>query len=136
MLKRFETQAQYFKLLSHPTRLAILSLLRDGEACVCHMEAYLGLRQAHISQHLMILRDAQVVTDRRDGWNIYYRIAKPDIFQVIASMNIFTEESGLDLQTEFRQIKEQGICPCPKCNTGENISGEDAITIIPRQDVG
>ena len=37
------------------------------------------LRQAYISQHLMVLRDAGLVIDRRDGWNIYYQVNKPEI---------------------------------------------------------
>ncbi|MEW6406696.1 MAG: permease [Chloroflexota bacterium] len=45
-------------ILMHPARLGILDLLREGEACVCHMEAVFGYRQAYISQQLMVLRDA------------------------------------------------------------------------------
>jgi DNA-binding transcriptional ArsR family regulator len=85
----YQTQAQLFKVLMHPTRLAILGELRGGEQCVCHLEAMLGLRQAHISQHLMVLRDAGLVSDRRDGWNIFYHVSKPEIFQVIDATNAF-----------------------------------------------
>ena len=48
----YDLQVQIFKVLTHPARLAILEILRDGEHCVCHMEAYLGFRQAYISQQL------------------------------------------------------------------------------------
>ena len=65
-----------FKACGHPVRLQILEvLLRDGEACVCHLEAHLGQRQAAISQHLAKLRQVGLVTDRRDGWNVYYSVA-------------------------------------------------------------
>ena len=64
-MQRYQSQTQYFKALMHPTRMAILDALREGEQCVCHMEAAFGLRQAHISQHLMVLRDAGLVADRR-----------------------------------------------------------------------
>ena len=57
-MKNYQSQTQYFKALMHPTRMAILDTLREGEQCVWHMEAAFGLRQAHISQHLMVLRDA------------------------------------------------------------------------------
>ena len=50
----YEIQSDLLKALSHSTRLAILDILRDGEQCVCHMEAALNLRQAYISQQLMI----------------------------------------------------------------------------------
>ena len=44
----YDPQVQIFKVLTHTARLAILEILRDGEHCVCHMEAYLGFRQAYI----------------------------------------------------------------------------------------
>ncbi len=76
----FAPQADLLKAISHPTRLAVLEILRDGEQCVCHMEAILGLRQASISQQLMILRQAGLVEVRRDGLNMYYRVVKPAFF--------------------------------------------------------
>ena len=100
-MKPYQTQTQTFKALMHPTRLAILDILRDGEQCVCHMEAVFGLRQAHISQHLMVLRDAGLVTDRRDGWNIFYRVIKPEIYQVIDQMRAF---SGTQSQPPFIDV--------------------------------
>ena len=75
-----ERTADFFKALMHPVRLRILAILRNGEECVCHMEAALGLRQAYISQHLTVLREAGVVSVRRDGWNIYYQAIAPGVF--------------------------------------------------------
>ncbi len=88
----YEPQVKLFKALMHPVRLAILDILREGEECVCHMEAILGFRQAYISQHLMILRDAGLVTDRRNGWNIFYRASKPGIYAVIDAMDAVSGE--------------------------------------------
>jgi len=119
----YQTQAQLFKVLMHPTRLAILEELRDGEQCVCHMEAVLGLRQAYISQHLMVLRDAGLVIDRRDGWNIYYQVSKPEIYQVIDAMEILTHsatsKNTTSIQGDVRSSEKQRPCPCPKCNAKE-----------------
>ena len=81
--KLYKSQSDLFKILAHPVRLSILEILRDGEQCVCHMEAMLDLRQAYISQHLMVLREAGVLADRRDGWNIYYRVIKPEVFALL-----------------------------------------------------
>lgn len=114
----YQIQAQLFKTLMHPTRLAILEMLRNGEQCVCHMEAVFGLRQAHISQHLMVLRDAGLVADRRDGWNIFYRVIRPEIFQVIDSASSF---SGIPFGQPFAiPEKDERACPCPKCNPGDS----------------
>jgi DNA-binding transcriptional ArsR family regulator len=59
--------------MAHPTRLHILEALARREACVCHLTALLGQRQAHVSQHLRVLKDAGLVTDRREGQMVYYR---------------------------------------------------------------
>ena len=111
-MEKHESQSKLFRVLMHPTRLAILDVLRGGEQCVCHMEAALGLRQAHISQHLMVLREAGLVADRRDGWNIFYRVCKPDIYQVIDAMNAFNGAA------DPVQNRKKHACPCPKCNPG------------------
>ncbi len=118
----YRLQAKYFKVFIHPTRLAILDLLRDGEECVCHMVALFGLPQAHISQHLMILREAGLVSDRRDGWNIFYRVIKPEIYQVIDAMNGIAGKSVSSSSSEKHRIKPRN-CPCPKCNLAEQEHG-------------
>ena len=88
------------KTLSHPTRLAVLEILRDGEQCVCHMEAMLGLRQASISQQLMVLREAGLVSVRRDGLNMYYRVTRPQVFAVLDALERgIGKAAGLVLRT-------------------------------------
>ena len=114
----YQTQAQLFKVLMHPTRLAILDVLRDSEQCVCHMEAMFGLRQAHISQHLMVLRDAGLVVDRRDGWNIFYRVAQPEIYRVIDAASTLLGISASEPALDSRHAAH--ACPCPKCNAGSS----------------
>ncbi len=106
----FEAHAQLLKVLTHPTRLAILSILRDGEHCVCHMEAHLGFRQAYISQQLAILREAGLVQDRRDGWNIFYRVTDPKIYSILDSVQAVVGEDSSP------SSKESVQCACPMCN--------------------
>jgi ArsR family transcriptional regulator len=102
---------QLFKALAHPTRLDILYLLREGEQCVCHMEAHLGYRQAYISQQLMVLREAGLVEDRREGWNIFYRVIQPQVFALIdASLALAGRRPP-----PARRTKRTASCPCPKC---------------------
>ena len=105
----YTRQAEIFKVLTHPTRLAILDILRDGEHCVCHMEAWLGLRQAYISQQLSVLRQAGLIRDRRDGWNIYYRIANARIYEALDLVRRMTGPKT----TEVR--KPAATCACPQC---------------------
>ncbi len=109
-----ERTADFFKALMHPVRLQILAILRGGEECVCHMVATLGLRQAYISQHLTVLREAGLVSVRRDGWNIYYQAIKPEVFDIIDSAaGLVTEGAGnIGLPGNARPRR----CPCPKCS--------------------
>jgi ArsR family transcriptional regulator, virulence genes transcriptional regulator len=79
--KVFELHAELLKALAHPRRLEIIQLLRDQELCVSDIYEMLDLPQANISQHLMLLRDAGVVTTKRDGKQILYRLANPKIIQ-------------------------------------------------------
>src|SRR5512136_1678423 len=79
----FETEARLLALLAHPIRLQIVELLRHGEACVCDMQAVLNQRQAYVSQHLMALRVAGLVTCRKDGLRVYYRLSDPRILRVL-----------------------------------------------------
>lgn len=108
-----EDTAALFKLLSHPSRLAILQVLRDGEECVCHLEAALGLRQAYISQQLMVLRQAGLVMDRREGWNVFYRVARPEVYALLDAALATVQPVDAPLQL-FRHEKP-AACPCPKC---------------------
>jgi DNA-binding transcriptional ArsR family regulator len=110
-LSAYEQQAQLFKLLTHPARLAILDILRDGEHCVCHMEAYLGYRQAYLSQQIAVLREAGLIQDRRDGWNIYYRVTDPRVYSVLDTIRQMTGQSTAAAH------KEGVVCPCPLCSS-------------------
>lgn len=61
-----------FHALSDETRLAILDLLRQGERCVCDLQAGLDAQQSRLSFHLRVLKDAGLVRDRREGrWSYY-----------------------------------------------------------------
>ncbi len=108
--KRVNEVALY-KLLAHPARLAILDALRASEECVCHLEALLGHRQAYLSQQLAVLREAGLITDRRDGWNIFYRVVEPQIYAVLDAVRSTAHE----VAPPPTQRRASPDCPCPKC---------------------
>jgi ArsR family transcriptional regulator len=66
--------AELFQALSDPTRLEILNRLRRGERCVCDLMDLLDAAQSRLSFHLRVLRDAGLVSDRRDGRWVYYTL--------------------------------------------------------------
>jgi ArsR family transcriptional regulator len=67
-----------FKALADSTRLRILRLLTGGELCVCHIYESLALPQPKVSRHLAYLKRAGLVTDRKDGLWVHYRLASPE----------------------------------------------------------
>ncbi len=72
------------KLLANVERLLLLCQLAQGEMCVSELEEALGIHQPTLSQQLGVLRGEAVVTTRREGKNIYYSIADPDLLQIVA----------------------------------------------------
>ena len=118
----FESAAKLFKALMHPARLEILDILRNGEHCVCHLEAALGYRQAYISQQLMVLREAGLVQDRRDGWNMYYQVVQPNVYAVIDAAQ--QAEGGARVSARRKSTPAETVdgCSCPQCSPLENVA--------------
>jgi DNA-binding transcriptional ArsR family regulator len=90
----FEAEARLLALLAHPIRLQIVELLRHGEVCVCDMQAALNQRQAYVSQHLMALREAGLVTCRKDGLRVYYRLGDPRILRVLDQVRAVNQDEA------------------------------------------
>lgn len=71
----FELHAKLLKALAHPKRLEIIHLLRNRSLSVGEIQAMLELPQANLSQHLTLLRRAKVVTTRKRGKQIFYKLS-------------------------------------------------------------
>ena len=71
----FKLHTQLLKALANEKRLEIIHLLRDQELTVSEIQTMLDLKQANLSQHLMVLRKLNVVTTRKDGKEIYYKLS-------------------------------------------------------------
>lgn len=83
-LRQFK--AEIFQALAHPTRIAILDLLREGELTVGSFVERLNLEQANLSQHLAILRAKQMVTTRKAGNQVFYSVRDPLIWKILDLM--------------------------------------------------
>lgn len=102
-----------FRAMAHPARLRILAALRNGEECVCHLEALLHKPQAYASQQLSVLRDAGLVRDRKDGQWVYYAITDE---RVLPALDAFLAEVPSQKQWPFPSVPERlAGCRCPKC---------------------
>jgi DNA-binding transcriptional ArsR family regulator len=80
-LRQFK--ASLFQALAHPTRVAIVELLRDRELSAGQIQEQLQVEQANLSQHLAVLRARQVVVNRKAGNQVYYSLAHPVLTQVL-----------------------------------------------------
>ena len=96
--KMFQMHAEVCKSMANPTRLKIMNLLREGEKGVEELLERLKLPKANLSQHLSVLRQRKIVSTRREGLNIYYKVANP---KMIKACDILRE-------VLFEQLQEGG----------------------------
>ncbi len=118
-MNAYALQAELLKVLAHPARLQILDILRDGEQCVCHMQAVLGLRQAYVSQQLMELRELGLVTDRKEGLRVFYSVRDPSVYAILdvarSLVSRQAQKKGLALSFGLPASDALRPCDCPKC---------------------
>jgi ArsR family transcriptional regulator len=77
----YEAQAELCRVFTHPTRIAVLELLSEGERSVRELAEASGVSQPTLSQHLAILRSRGVVETRREGTSVYYRLTDERIVE-------------------------------------------------------
>lgn len=111
-----------FDQLSLPARIQILLIIQKQPACVCHLVAALGLRQAAISQHLMALREAGWVSIRRKKRFIFYSLSDKRLIKLIELAAAITSTPFNEIEAISRRPLSN--CPCPQCNSG--LPGKDS----------
>lgn len=82
----FEMQAEICKTLTNPKRIEILNALKNEEKSVSELVAALGVSKANVSQHLAVMRHKGILTTRRAGVNIYYRVTNPKVIEACSLM--------------------------------------------------
>ena len=88
-LRRFK--ADIFQALAHPTRLAILELLGNGELSAGRLMEKLGIEQANVSQHLAVLRSKQLVANRKAGNQVFYSVRDPIMTDILQIMRTYCQ---------------------------------------------
>ena len=100
----------FFAALADRTRLRLLNLMRDGEVCVCFFATALGTNNPKISRHLSYLKRASLVTGRRDGKWMHYRLNEPidrNASELLAAtMNMLKD----DPQMKADRVKLVDVC--------------------------
>lgn len=115
ILQISEKIAEPLQAIASTQRIALLLAIGSGESCVCHLEAALGWRQAYISQHLMALRKADILRDRREGRYVFYRLKDASLLDLIAAS---ARLSGLSPEafSTFTHTQANPACECPQCS--------------------
>jgi len=85
----YEKQADIAGAIAHPLRIAILNFLKDGQQCVCDIAEHVGSERSNVSRHLSVMVNAGILTYRKDGLKVIYRLKCPcivDFFSCITSI--------------------------------------------------
>ena len=92
----FEMQAEICKTLTNPKRIEILNALKTDERTVTELVNALGASKANVSQHLAVMRHKGILTTRREGVNIYYRVTNPKVIEACSLMKevLFEQHSA------------------------------------------
>jgi DNA-binding transcriptional ArsR family regulator len=78
-----EFKANVFAALAHPTRIAVVDELREGEVSAGELADRLEAEPSNLSQHLAVLRDRDIVVRRKDGTQVYYALRDPVLLKVL-----------------------------------------------------
>lgn len=113
-----QLQAELLKAMAHPFRLRLLRELGREEECVCHLSALLQRPQPYVSHQLAALRDAGLVSDRREGQRIYYRVSDPRALRILS---VVDEMAGAPDTVLAAPRAAVAGCPCPKCGDAPRI---------------
>lgn len=103
----------FFSALADRTRLRLLNLMRDGEVCVCFFAETLGTNNPKISRHLSYLKRASLVSGRRDGKWMHYRITEPIDEKAAAVFRATIEMLKNDEVMETDRQKLAEVCCSP-----------------------
>jgi ArsR family transcriptional regulator len=104
-LRRFK--ADVFQALAHPTRIAVLEALRDGELTAGTLVERLQVEQANLSQHLAVLRTKQVVVNRKAGNQVFYAVRDPILIQVLDLLRQYCSSHVNDTLALLDEVHEE-----------------------------
>ena len=102
-LRRFK--AEIFQALAHPTRIAIVEALRNGELSAGQIIEQLGLEQANASQHFAVLRGKQVLVNRKEGNQVFYSLRDPVLVEVLDILKRYFYSQLSDTVSMLKEIR-------------------------------
>lgn len=100
-------KASVFQALAHPTRIAILEVLRSGESSARVIQERLGIEQANLSQHLAVLRSRQIVANRKEGNQVFYSLKSPVLGEVLDIMRRYFQANLSDAIQMLEEVQSE-----------------------------
>ncbi|MCK8045915.1 metalloregulator ArsR/SmtB family transcription factor [Shewanella sp. 1CM18E] len=97
-LLKFKARAAVLKALAHPTRLWLVEQLQQQERCVCELTDGVNADISTVSKHLSLLRQAGIVSSRREGKQIFYRIETPCLLKTLSCLESVIEKTPPNMQ--------------------------------------
>jgi DNA-binding transcriptional ArsR family regulator len=104
-LRRFK--ADIFQALGHPTRIAIVEALREGELPAGKLVETLNLEQANASQHLSVLRAKRIVVNRKAGNQVFYSLRDPVLIEVLDILRRYFYAHLTDVMSMREEIERE-----------------------------
>lgn len=102
-------KAEVFQALAHPSRIAVIDALREGEMTAGRLATLLSLEQANLSQHLAVLRSKHVVVTRKAGNQVYYAVRDPVLFQVLDLLRQYFQSHLSDTLALFNEARAETV---------------------------
>jgi ArsR family transcriptional regulator len=99
-------KADIFQALAHPTRIAILEFLGNGELSAGALIEKLGMEQANVSQHLAVLRAKRIVANRKAGNQVFYSVRRPIIIKVLQLMRTYCQAQLKETVGMLEELEE------------------------------
>ena len=100
-------KAEIFQALAHPTRIAIVEALRNGEMPAGGLIDKLDLEQANASQHLSVLRAKRVVVNRKVGNQVFYSLRDPVLIEIIDILRRYLSSQLTDTMNMLQEIRPE-----------------------------
>lgn len=111
---RLNARAAVLKALSHPTRLWLLEQIQQQERCVCDLTGGINADISTVSKHLSVLKQVGIVSSRRDGKQIYYRLETPCLLKMIDCIETVLEKNAQAQASLLQPCSTQNPLNTPK----------------------
>ena len=99
-------KANIFQALAHPTRIAIVEVLRDGELPAGVIIERLGLEQANASQHFSVLRTKNVVCSHKEGNQVFYSVRDPLLIEILDMLRRYCQMHAEEASAMLRELNQ------------------------------